>query len=48
MKDLTKLPHSKLSPEEQKEFERRAHIVDDDNNPPISSYAKKDDKPKEK
>ena len=35
MKDLTKIPHVKLTPEEQKEFERRAHIVDDNNNPPV-------------
>lgn len=37
MKDLTKIPHGKLSPEEQKEFERRARIVDDNNNPPVAS-----------
>ena len=35
MKDLTKIPHGELTPEEQKEFERRAHIVDDNDNPPI-------------
>ena len=35
MKDLTKIPHGKLTPEEQKEFERRAHIVDDNNSPPV-------------
>ena len=35
MKDLTKIPHGELTPEEQKEFERRAHIVDDYDNPPI-------------
>lgn len=35
MKDLTKIPHIELSPEEQKEFERRALIVDDNDNPPV-------------
>ncbi|MBR2255828.1 MAG: hypothetical protein IJ899_00495 [Blautia sp.] len=35
MKDLTKLPTIQLTSEEQKEFERRAHVVDDNNNPPI-------------
>ena len=35
MKDLTKIPHGELTTEEQKEFERRAHIVDDNDNPPI-------------
>ena len=35
MKDLSKLPYIKLSEDEQKEFARRAHIVDDNNDPPI-------------
>jgi len=36
MIDFSKGPYRRLNPEEQKEFERRAKIVDDNNNPPIT------------
>ena len=37
--DLSHIPYGgHLSDEEQKEFERRARIVDDNNDPPIVIY----------
>ena len=35
--DFSKLPRRMLTPEEQEIFERRAHTVDDNENPPTVS-----------